>query len=96
MKLFSVCTAALIFVAGLARAENKIPEECKTGGFNIGCIVYTFDHFTLFEALEKTAQAGGKVVELSVKTSLSKEEPNVTFDFHASPETIRKVKNKMA
>jgi len=95
MKLFSICTAVLIMAAGLARAETKIPEECKTGGFNIGCIVYTFDHFTLFEALEKTAQAGGKVVELSAKTSLSKEEPNVPFDFHASPETIRKVKDKL-
>ena len=22
-------------------AENKIPDECKVGGFAIGCIVYT-------------------------------------------------------
>jgi len=57
------------------RAANPIPPACKVGGFAIGTIVYTFDHFTLFEALEKTAQAGGTVVELSAKTSLSQEEP---------------------
>jgi sugar phosphate isomerase/epimerase len=78
------------------QAENKIPDECKTGGFAIGCIVYTFDRFSLFEALEKTAECGGKVVELSAKKSLSKEEPNVPFDYHASPETIQKVKAKLA
>src|ERR1035437_6225809 len=77
-------------------AENKIPDECKVGGFAIGCIVYTFDRFTLFEALERTAECGGTVVELSAKTSLSKEEPNVPFDYHASPETIQKVKAKLA
>ena len=77
-------------------AESKIPDECKVGGFAIGCIVYTFDRFTLFEALEKTAECGGTVVELSAKTSLSKEEPNVPFDYHASPETIQKVKAKLA
>jgi sugar phosphate isomerase/epimerase len=93
----------LPFLAALAlapvmpvAAENKIPDDCMTGGFAIGCIVYTFDHFTLFEALEKTAQAGAKVVELSAKPSLSKEEPNAPFDYNASPETIRKVKEKLA
>jgi sugar phosphate isomerase/epimerase len=77
-------------------AAEPIPDACKTGGFAIGCIAYTFDHFTMFEAIEKTAQAGGKVIELSAKTSLSKEEPNVRFDYRASPETLRKVKDKLA
>lgn len=78
------------------QAEEKIPDDCKTGGFAIGCIAYTFNPFTLFESLEKTAQAGGTVVELCAKSSLSKEEPNVPFDFHASPEVIQKVKAKLA
>ncbi len=78
------------------QAEEKIPDDCKTGGFAIGCIVYTFNHCNLFESLEKTAQAGGKVVELSAKSSLSQEEPNVPFDYHASPEVIQKVQAKLA
>ena len=82
--------------AGFVTAENRIPDECKTGGFAIGCIAYTFDRFTLLEALEKTAEAGGQVVELCAKTKLSKEEPNVAFDYHASAQTIQKVKEKLA
>ena len=65
--------AALTLAAAAATAENKIPSEYRTGGFPIGCIVYTFDRFTLFEALEKTAEAGGTLVELSAKTKLIKE-----------------------
>jgi sugar phosphate isomerase/epimerase len=77
-------------------AEEKIPDDCKTGGFAIGCISYTFTRFTLFEAIEKTAQSGSKVIELGSMTSLSKEEPGVPFDFHAPPEVIQKVKAKLA
>ncbi len=92
-----LCLLALTLAPALGlRAAERIPENCKVGGFAIGTIVYTFNNFTLFEALEKTAQAGGTVVELSAKTSLSKEEANVPFDYRASPEVIAKVKAKLA
>jgi len=78
------------------RAENAIPEACKTGGFAIGCQAYTFNHFTVFEAIEKTAQAGGGVIEFYPGQKLSKEEPNVSWDHNASAETIKKVQDKLA
>src|SRR5437867_12267932 len=77
-------------------AENKIPDEYKTGGFFIGCQAYTFNHYSVFEAIEKTAQAGGRVIEFFPGQKLSKDESNVTWDHNASPETIRKVKDKLA
>src|SRR5215467_12654136 len=78
------------------RAENKIPEECKTGGFFIGCQAYTFNHFSVFEAIEKTASCGGKVIEFYPGQKLSKEEPNVSWDHNAGPEVMQKVKDKLA
>ena len=78
------------------RAENPIPADCKTGGFFIGCQAYTFNRFSVFEAIEKTAQCGGKVIEFYPGQKLSKEEPNVKWDHNASPETIQKVKDKLA
>ena len=54
-------------------AENKIPEEYKTGGFFVGCQAYTFNRFTVFEAIEKTAEAGGKVIEFYPGQKLSVE-----------------------
>ena len=88
----------LATLAGTAclRAENRIPEEYKTGGFFIGCQAYTFNHYSVFEAIEKTAQAGGRVIEFFPGQKLSKDESNVTWDHNASPETIRKVKDKLA
>jgi sugar phosphate isomerase/epimerase len=77
-------------------AENKIPDEYQTGGFAIGCQAYTFNRFTVFEAIEKAADAGGKVIEFYPGQKLSKEEPTVSWDHNASAETIQKVKDKLA
>jgi sugar phosphate isomerase/epimerase len=92
-------TAPLCFIALTAMtlsAENKIPDEYRTGGFFIGCQAYTFNRYTVFEAIEKTAQTGGKVIEFYPGQKLSKEEPSVSWDHHASPEVIQKVKDKLA
>src|ERR1019366_1320753 len=97
LSILSVwCTALTLAVPLSLRAENKIPEDCKTGGFFIGCQAYTFNKFTVFEAIEKTADAGGKVIEFYPGQKLSKEEPNLTWDHNASAETIQKVKEKLA
>ena len=90
------CTAATLAATVSLRAENAIPEGCKTGGFFIGCQAYTFNHFSVFEAIERTAQCGGKVIEFYPGQNLSKEEPNVKWDHNSSAETIEKVKAKLA
>src|SRR5438445_7336674 len=92
---FAVTLAVFAFMGSL-RAENKIPDECKTGGFFIGCQAYTFNRYTVFEAIEKTAQAGGKVIEFFPGQKLSPDQPNVAWDHNAAPETIQKVKDKLA
>src|ERR1039457_2455790 len=90
------CCAAITLAAPLSLlAENQIPEDCKTGGFFIGCQAYTFNHFTVFEAIEKTVTAGGKVIEFYPGQKLSKDESNVTWDHKSSPQTIQKVKEKV-
>jgi sugar phosphate isomerase/epimerase len=96
LSLGFYCAAATVAGSFIARADNPIPAECKTGGFFIGCQAYTFNRFTAFEAIEKTAQAGGTIIEFYPGQKLSKEEPNVVWDHNASPETIQKVKAKLA
>jgi len=92
-----VCCAAVTLTTPISlRAENPIPADCKTGGFFIGCQAYTFNRFSVFEAIEKTAEAGGKVIEFYPGQKLSKAEPNVKWDHNASAETIQKVKEKLA
>ncbi|MCX6921982.1 MAG: TIM barrel protein [Verrucomicrobia bacterium] len=97
LLILCACGAAVTLSAPISlQAENAIPDDCKTGGFFIGCQAYTFNQFTAFEAIEKTAQAGGKVIEFYPGQKLSKEQPDVTWDHNASAETIQKVKEKLA
>ena len=86
---------ALLVLGVPARAE-KIPEEYKSGGFFVGCQAWTWNRFTVFEAIEKTAQAGGKVIEFYPGQKLSQAEPSVTWDHNASAATIQKVKDQLA
>ena len=53
--------AALAFSASLTAAP--IPEELKQEGWFIGAQAYTFKEFTAFEAIAKTKEAGGNMIE---------------------------------
>lgn len=78
-----------------AQAENKIPEEYRSGGFFVGCQAWTWNQFTVFEAIEKTAQAGGKVIEFFPGQKISAEE-NTGLSENISSEMLQKVKDKLA
>jgi sugar phosphate isomerase/epimerase len=87
---------AVLFSTALQVFPAPIPDDCLTGGFAIGCQAYTFTRFTLFEAIEKTASSGAKVIELPVGQKLSLEEPGVKFDHNVSDAVLDQVKAKLA
>ncbi len=94
--ILSRCVAlTTLLTTGTVSAE-KIPDEYKIGGFAIGCQAYTFNRFSVFEAIEKTAQAGGKVIEFYPDQKLSSDQPDVKWNHNASAEIIQKVKDKLA
>lgn len=78
-----------------SRAVVEIPAEYHVGGFALGTQAYTFHKFTVFEAIEKTAAAGGRVIELFGGQALSPEEPGVKFDHNAPAEVHDKVLAKL-
>jgi sugar phosphate isomerase/epimerase len=75
--------------------EVKIPAKYKQGGFAIGCQAYSFNRFSVYEAIEKTAETGSRVIEFYPGQKLSREEPTVKWDHNASDETIAKVKARL-
>jgi len=87
----SAAIAAFIGVAG----ADPIPDEFKQNGFAIGAQAYTFNRFTVFEAIEKTAQAGGKVIEFFPGQKLSSEEKNVSFNHNTTDDVVAKVQAKL-
>ena len=74
---------------------GPIPDDSKIAGFAVGSQAYTFNRFSVFEAIEKTAQAGGKLIEFYPGQKLSPEEPNVKWDHNASPGVIQAVKDRL-
>lgn len=78
-------SALALLGAARTLAEPKIPDEFKVNGWAIGCQAYTFNRFTAFEAIEKTAAAGAKVIEFFPGQRLSKEDADLKVD-HAAPQ----------
>ncbi len=95
MKFLLPTFALAALFSGPTALAGSFPDELKVGGFAVGCQAYTFNRFTVFEAIEKTASTGAKVIEFYPKQKLSPAEPGVTFSHEASPEVWDKVKAKL-
>ena len=77
-------------------SAEKIPDDYKIGSFALGCQAYTFNRFSVFEAIEKTAQAGGRVIEFFPGQKLSADQAEVKWDHNATDDVIEKVKAQLA
>ena len=94
-SLPSLLLAALISLSFAVRAAEPFPDNVKTGVFAIGCQAWCFHLYTVFEAIDKTAETGSKTIEFGTKQKVSPDDPTI-FNHEASPETIAKVKAKLA
>ncbi len=92
-SLFPVIALAAFALSSTFAAT--FPDELKVGGFAVGCQAYTFNRFSVFEAIEKTASTGAKVIEFFPGQKLSAAEPDVKFSHDATPEVWEKVKAKL-
>jgi sugar phosphate isomerase/epimerase len=57
-----LCLLALAFTA--THHAEPIPESLRQNGWFIGAQAYTFKEFTTFEAIAKTKEAGGNMIEI--------------------------------
>ncbi len=91
--------ALVVSTAVLAASQLQaapIPNESRIGGVAIGCQAYTFNRFSAFEAIEKTAQAGGKVIEFYPGQKLSPDQPDVRWGHDAPNGAVEAIKAKLA
>ncbi len=88
--------ALLLQAASNSSPATPIPDDCKVGDFFVGTQAYTFNRFTVLEAIEKTAQAGGKTIEFYPGQRFSKDAPGVKWDHNASDDVVQKVKDELA
>jgi len=87
--------AAALCCAGFALTATPIPDTCLTGGIALGCQAWTFKEYSVLEAIDKTAAAGGKVIEFFPGQKLSAEKPDLKFDHNATEEMITTVKARL-
>ena len=92
----TVALASLAVAIASPLSAEPISGTYKQNGFAIGCQAYTFNRFSVFEAIEKTAEAGGKVIEFFPGQKLTKDEPNIKWGHTASEEVIQRVEKKLA
>jgi sugar phosphate isomerase/epimerase len=78
-----------------ARAVEPIPDANKQGGFAIGCQAYSFNRYSAFEAVEKAAECGAKVIEFYPGQKFSKEHPEVKWGHEAAPEYVQQMKEHL-
>ncbi len=89
-------TLFVVAASTAAWAEVPIPDSHKINGVAIGCQAYTFNRYTAFEAIEKTAAAGGKVIEFYPGQRLSAETGDLKVDHNAPGEVVAKLQEKLA
>ncbi len=87
-------TVTLLAVSAASAAP--IPDDCKIGGFAVGCQAYTFNRFSVMEAIEKTGLTGSKGIEFYPGQKLSPDQPNLKWDHKASAEVIAQVQAQLA
>jgi len=84
--------------AAASRPYSGRPEHgrwAEAFGWRLGMQAYSFNRYTLFEAIEKTASLGLRYIEAYPGQKLSAEKPNVVSDHNMSPEIRQEVKRKL-
>jgi sugar phosphate isomerase/epimerase len=94
----TAATAALFLPDALpaaAMAQTSPPDRERIGGFRLGCQAYSFNRFSAWEAIEKTAQAGGTVIEFYPGQRLRPDSPETRLDVGLTDDLIAQVKDKL-
>ena len=77
------------------RLAEGAPHAEKLG-WRLGCQAYTFNRFTFYEAIEKTASLGLHYIEAYPGQTLSKEKPDAKTNESLSPADRREIKKRLA
>lgn len=100
-KIAIVLVGALLLTsvasAVAAEGERNGARRGRDGNmrWRLAVQVYTFNRFTLFEAIDKSKQAGARFIEGYSWHKISKDHGDEKFDYEMSDKTMADVKNKL-
>jgi sugar phosphate isomerase/epimerase len=84
-----------LWLSAATAPAAPIPDDCKTGGFAVGCQAWTFNKYTVLEAIDKTAEAGGKIIEFYPGQKFSANQPELAWDHNATGDMIATVQARL-
>jgi len=97
MKLILLTTVAILILAtGVSLAQPAGTPNAEKLGWRLACQAYSFNRFTFFEAVDKTASTGCKYIEAYPGQKLSPDKNDVLFDHNAPQDVLDAVKAKLA
>ena len=77
-------------------SQENHPTTDAYDGWRLGVQAWTFNRFTFYEAVDKTASLGLDWIEAYPGQKLSKEKPDLMFDHDLPPEIRAEVKGKLS
>ncbi len=104
MVIVGILMALMVLASGLAAHAQPQGADASSGktpaadrlGWRLAVQAYSFNRYTFYEAVEKTASLGLRHIEAYPGQRLSKEKPDASFDHDMSEELQREVKEKLA
>lgn len=93
----SICVigfVALVMLAAAPAMAQGAPNAEKLG-WRLGCQAWSFNSFTFFEAVDKTASLGLKYIEAFPGQALSPDHKDIKFDQNMSDEAMKMAKDKL-
>ncbi len=88
--------AAAALAPRVACAAEPIPAAYRIGGWAIGCQAYSFNRYSVIEAIQKTADAGGKIIEFFPGQRIGLDDANARLDVNTSDAAIARIKDALA
>ena len=80
---------SILFLATATKLlAAPIPEEAYDNGIAIGCQAYSFKEFSAFEAIAKTKEAGGRIIEFYPGQKLRPDSPKDEVVSHKSGDAV--------
>ncbi len=92
--ILSLCALAFAFALS-THAATPLDKTTKVGGFPLGCQAYSFNQFSAYEAIDKTAATGGKTIEFFSWQKLSPENPKLEVNSTLPEKHIEALKAKL-
>lgn len=87
--------AARLWASPTAKLASGAPRAEKIG-WRLGCQAYSFNRFTFFDAIDKTASLGLGVIEAYPGQAVGKDMPNVHMSDSMTPDVRKDLKAKLA